>query len=130
MVDEQGAALTLKAHVQRLSWEQLFPTTVVYRPWPPGGCDRSADLEQMLESTIVMINLFGAVALLLFGLAQVKDGMSRAFGAKLRAGLATGTHNPGQARGRARRKLKQATGNDPGLGQQESANLRDMRSGS
>ena len=27
-----------------------------------------------MESTIVMINLFGAVALLLFGLAQVKDG--------------------------------------------------------
>ncbi|CDZ55733.1 Na/Pi cotransporter family protein, partial [Neorhizobium galegae] len=42
-------------------------------------------------STIVMINLFGAVALLLFGLAQVKDGVSRAFGARLRSGLATGT---------------------------------------
>ncbi len=44
-----------------------------------------------MTSTIVMINLFGAVALLLFGLAQVKDGVSRAFGAKLRTGLATGT---------------------------------------
>ncbi|MGO7042225.1 Na/Pi cotransporter family protein [Rhizobium acaciae] len=44
-----------------------------------------------MESTIVMINLFGAVALLLFGLAQVKDGVSRAFGARLRSGLATGT---------------------------------------
>jgi phosphate:Na+ symporter len=44
-----------------------------------------------LETTIVMINLFGAVALLLFGLAQVKDGVSRAFGAKLRTGLASGT---------------------------------------
>ncbi|OWZ92301.1 sodium:phosphate symporter [Sinorhizobium sp. LM21] len=44
-----------------------------------------------MESTIVMINLFGAVALLLFGLAQVKDGVSRAFGAKLRIGLAGGT---------------------------------------
>ncbi len=44
-----------------------------------------------MSSTLVMINLFGAVALLLFGLAQVKDGVSRAFGAKLRAGLATGT---------------------------------------
>ncbi len=41
-----------------------------------------------MESTIVMINLFGAVALLLFGLAQVKDGVSRAFGARLRTGLA------------------------------------------
>lgn len=40
---------------------------------------------------IIMINLFGAVALLLFGLAQVKDGVSRAFGARLRTGLATGT---------------------------------------
>jgi len=44
-----------------------------------------------MSSTIVMINLFGAVALLLFGLAQVKDGVSRAFGARLRTGLATGT---------------------------------------
>lgn len=44
-----------------------------------------------MESTIVMINLFGAVALLLFGLAQVKDGVSQAFGARLRTGLATGT---------------------------------------
>lgn len=44
-----------------------------------------------MSSTIVMINLFGAVALLLFCLAQVKDGVSRAFDAKLRTGLATGT---------------------------------------
>ncbi|WP_027229600.1 Na/Pi cotransporter family protein [Phyllobacterium sp. UNC302MFCol5.2] len=44
-----------------------------------------------MQSTIVMINLFGAVALLLFGLAQVKDGVSRAFGAKLRTGLMTST---------------------------------------
>lgn len=34
-----------------------------------------------MESVVVGINLFGAVALLLFGLAQIKDGMSRAFGA-------------------------------------------------
>jgi len=47
-----------------------------------------------VESTIVMINLFGAVALLLFGLALVKDGMTRAFGAKLRSGLALGTRGP------------------------------------
>ncbi|MDO3431511.1 Na/Pi cotransporter family protein [Rhizobium sp. CBN3] len=44
-----------------------------------------------MDSMIIMINLFGAVALLLFGLAQVKDGVSRAFGARLRTGLATGT---------------------------------------
>ncbi|PYB71775.1 Na/Pi cotransporter family protein [Rhizobium wuzhouense] len=44
-----------------------------------------------MASIIIMINLFGAVALLLFGLAQVKDGVSRAFGAQLRTGLANGT---------------------------------------
>lgn len=44
-----------------------------------------------MESMLVMINLFGAVGLLLFGLAQVKEGVSRAFGAKLRSGLASGT---------------------------------------
>jgi phosphate:Na+ symporter len=44
-----------------------------------------------MHSTVIMINLMGAVALLLFGLAQVKDGVSRAFGARLRTGLATGT---------------------------------------
>ncbi|KQQ89381.1 Na/Pi cotransporter family protein [Aureimonas sp. Leaf324] len=45
-----------------------------------------------MQSTIVMINLAGAVALLLFGLAQVKQGVSRAFGAQLRTGLAAGTN--------------------------------------
>jgi len=44
-----------------------------------------------MESAIVGINVFGAVALLLSGLAQVKDGMSRAWGARLRTGLAAGT---------------------------------------
>lgn len=47
-----------------------------------------------MESMIVMINLLGAVALLLFGLAQVKDGVTRAFGARLRKGLAVGTGGP------------------------------------
>jgi phosphate:Na+ symporter len=46
-----------------------------------------------MQSTIVIINLFGAVALLLYGLAQVKDGVTRAFGARLRTGLATGTRS-------------------------------------
>ncbi|MET0747362.1 MAG: Na/Pi cotransporter family protein [Rhizobium sp.] len=50
-----------------------------------------------MESTLVMINLFGAVALLLFGLAQVKDGVTRAFGARLRTGLATGTRSSGRS---------------------------------
>jgi len=44
-----------------------------------------------MESTVVIINLFGAVALLLFGLAQVRDGATLAFGARLRTGLASGT---------------------------------------
>jgi phosphate:Na+ symporter len=46
-----------------------------------------------MESTIVSINLFGAVALLLFGLSEVKNGMQRAFGAGLRSGLAAGTRS-------------------------------------
>ncbi|WP_421566460.1 Na/Pi cotransporter family protein [Ochrobactrum sp. EDr1-4] len=46
-----------------------------------------------MESTIVIINLCGAVALLLFGLAQVNDGVQRAFGPSLRSGLARGTSN-------------------------------------
>jgi phosphate:Na+ symporter len=53
------------------------------------GADRSAGM----QSTIVIVNLFGAVALLLFGLSQVKDGVTRAFGSKLRTVLATGTRN-------------------------------------
>jgi phosphate:Na+ symporter len=44
-----------------------------------------------MGSTVVIINLIGAVALLLFGLSQVKDGVSRAFGARLRTALSTGT---------------------------------------
>ena len=44
-----------------------------------------------MESLTVMINLFGAVALLLFGLAQVRDGATRALGVRLRSGLASGT---------------------------------------
>ncbi|MFK0278306.1 Na/Pi cotransporter family protein [Ensifer sp. NPDC090286] len=46
-----------------------------------------------MSTAIVSINLFGAVALLLFGLGQVRDGMQRAFGARLKAGLAAGTRN-------------------------------------
>lgn len=46
-----------------------------------------------MQSTVTILNLLGAVALLLFGLSQVKDGVTRAFGLKLRAVLATGTRN-------------------------------------
>jgi phosphate:Na+ symporter len=60
-----------------------------------GGMRRNTN--EKMESTIVMINLFGAVALLLFGLAQVKDGVTRAFGARLRTGLATGTRSSGRS---------------------------------
>jgi phosphate:Na+ symporter len=44
-----------------------------------------------MQSAAVMINLLGAVALLLFGLSQVKEGVTRAFGTRLRTGLAKGT---------------------------------------
>lgn len=44
-----------------------------------------------MQSTIVIINICGAIALLLFGLSQVKDGVTRAFGARLRAVLSAGT---------------------------------------
>jgi len=44
-----------------------------------------------VQSTLVVINILGAVALLLFGLAQVKDGVTLAFGARLRTGLANST---------------------------------------
>ncbi len=47
-----------------------------------------------MESLIVMINLFGAVALLLFGLAQVKEGVTLAFGMRLRTALGKGTRSP------------------------------------
>jgi phosphate:Na+ symporter len=44
-----------------------------------------------LQSTLVVINILGAVALLLFGLSQVKEGVTRAFGSRLRTGLANST---------------------------------------
>ncbi|OJF91086.1 Na/Pi cotransporter family protein [Pararhizobium antarcticum] len=47
-----------------------------------------------MESTLVMVNVMGAVALLLFGLSQVKDGVTRAFGIRLRTSLAQGTRSP------------------------------------
>ena len=55
-----------------------------------GGRKQEA-VDQPMGSTVIMINLFGAIALLLFGLSQVKDGVTRAFGIKLRTGLARGT---------------------------------------
>ena len=56
-----------------------------------------------MESIIVMVNLFGAVALLLFGLSQVKDGATRAFGIRLRTGLAQGDQRAGAI---VRRRLR------------------------
>lgn len=44
-----------------------------------------------MQSTLVVMNILGAVALLLFGLSQVKDGVTRAFGTRLRTGLANST---------------------------------------
>ncbi len=46
-----------------------------------------------MQSTLVVINILGAVALLLFGLAQVKEGVTLAFGARLRTGLANSTRS-------------------------------------
>jgi phosphate:Na+ symporter len=53
----------------------------------------SAGLEPDMQSTVTILNMLGAVALLLFGLIQVKEGVTRAFGSKLRTVLATGTRN-------------------------------------
>ena len=47
-----------------------------------------------MESLSVMVNLGGAVALLLFGLAVVKDGMTMAFGPRLKRGLHASTKGP------------------------------------
>lgn len=50
-----------------------------------------------MQSVLVMINLAGAVALLLFGLAEVKQGVLQAFGGRLRAILAAGTRRSWRA---------------------------------
>ncbi len=46
-----------------------------------------------MSSTVVLIDLLGAGALLLWGLRMVKTGVTRAFGGKLRLWLATATRN-------------------------------------
>ncbi|WP_019996814.1 Na/Pi cotransporter family protein [Aureimonas ureilytica] len=50
-----------------------------------------------MQSVLVMINLAGAVALLLFGLSEVKQGVLQAFGGRLRAVLAAGTQQSWRA---------------------------------
>ena len=50
-----------------------------------------------MESTLIALNLFGAIALLLFGLAQIKAGILRAFGSRLRDVLAAGTRTQPRA---------------------------------
>lgn len=50
-----------------------------------------------MQSVAVMINLAGAVALLLFGLSEVKQGVLQAFGGRLRAVLAAGTQQSWRA---------------------------------
>ncbi len=50
-----------------------------------------------MNSIAVMLNLGGAVALLLFGLALVKDGVLLAFGPRLRKGLHAATRGPFRA---------------------------------
>jgi phosphate:Na+ symporter len=46
-----------------------------------------------MQSTIQLIDLLGAVALLLWGLRMIKTGVMRAFGASLRLWIARGTGN-------------------------------------
>ena len=46
-----------------------------------------------MHSTIQLINLLGAGALLLWGLRMIKTGVMRAFGASLRLWIAKGTGN-------------------------------------
>ncbi|MEN3929588.1 Na/Pi cotransporter family protein [Microvirga sp. W0021] len=46
-----------------------------------------------MSSTLVLINLLGACALLIWGLRMVKTGVTRAFGSRLRRWLALGTQN-------------------------------------
>ena len=46
-----------------------------------------------MDPTIELVNIFGAAALLLWGLGQIKTGIMRAFGASLRQWIAKGTKN-------------------------------------
>ena len=46
-----------------------------------------------MESTVDLVNILGAAALLLWGLGQIKTGIMRAFGTKLRQWIAKGTGN-------------------------------------
>ncbi|MFB9224238.1 Na/Pi cotransporter family protein [Paracoccus cavernae] len=46
-----------------------------------------------MESTVDLVNILGAAALLLWGLGQIKTGIMRAFGTKLRQWIAKGTKN-------------------------------------
>lgn len=50
-----------------------------------------------MGSLAVLIGLGGAVALLLFGLRQVRDGMTEAFGVRLKLALGLGTRTRGRA---------------------------------
>ncbi len=50
-------------------------------------------MPETMDSTIGLINLLGAGALLLWGLRLIKTGVLRAFGASLRQCIAKGTGN-------------------------------------
>jgi len=52
-----------------------------------------------VSSTIILIDLTGAVALLLWGLGLLKGGVNRAFGTQLRSFMAAGTRNRWRAFG-------------------------------
>lgn len=52
-----------------------------------------------MSSTSVLIDLIGAVALLIWGLGALRKGMERAFGSKMRVVLEVGTSNRGRSFG-------------------------------
>ena len=56
-----------------------------------------------MASLMIILQLGGAVALLLFGLNLVRDGVTEGFGIRLRMALGVGTRTgPGAFLGRAR----------------------------
>ncbi|WP_102227056.1 Na/Pi cotransporter family protein [Acidimangrovimonas sediminis] len=50
-----------------------------------------------MESLLILMQIAGAVALLLFGLREVREGISQAFGVRLKVALGLGTRTRGRA---------------------------------
>src|SRR3546814_19144409 len=76
--------------------DTLFPYTTLFRSGPCGpiGRSRHADLNtwnrplykgfDAISATLILVNLLGAVALLLWGMRMVRTGVTRAYGSSLR----------------------------------------------